>query len=73
MNLIFMNEGCTVKTVFLGPRKTEVWICNVLRNEEILQWREFEIKMEEDYDLLDISLINSVSQSGFESNLISMK
>jgi hypothetical protein len=59
--------------VFLGPRKTEIWICNVLRNEEILQWREFEIKMKEDYDLLDISLINSVAQSGFESNLISMK
>jgi hypothetical protein len=59
--------------VFLGPRKTEIWICNFLRNEEILQWREFEIKMKEDYDLLDISLINSVAQSGFESNLISMK
>ena len=61
------------ETVFLGPRKTEIWICNFLRNEEILQWREFEIKMKEDYDLLDISLINSVAQSGFESNLISMK
>lgn len=71
MYLTFMNGRCHSEYCVFRASKSRKHESDILRNEDILQWRKLKVKVKEEYELLAITSLFQWFRS--LSNWISMK